>query len=292
MSFTVAYLFLIAIAYPMFPDQRPNPILALQTELTVVFSLQLTHNMQDKASYTHGNMLRPVSEDTRERSCCICYELFSPTPSSHGSEVPIQLPCGHVFGETCILRWTLTNGSCPLCRKDIFVIDGHPANHHLDALNSNPENPTETAHNDIWLDVCVWSNHIENQSQGSSVNVIDVETVTNFHTSDRSTVVRGYQPSTSSQRQCRANHSGLCLCSGEEDTSIAAFSVERLTLPSATAQSRHTSQESLDFLEIGSQFEDLEYRYKQWIDEYLNDPVCDEKFLFESAECFELLREY
>lgn len=33
--------------------------------------------------------------------------------------VPVKMPCGHVFGRTCLHEWLKTNNSCPLCRDKI-----------------------------------------------------------------------------------------------------------------------------------------------------------------------------
>lgn len=33
--------------------------------------------------------------------------------------VPVQLPCGHVFGQACLAHWLKDNHSCPLCRVSL-----------------------------------------------------------------------------------------------------------------------------------------------------------------------------
>ncbi|QPG72980.1 hypothetical protein FOA43_000284 [Brettanomyces nanus] len=35
------------------------------------------------------------------------------------SHVPVEMPCGHLFGRTCLYEWLKTNNSCPLCRDKI-----------------------------------------------------------------------------------------------------------------------------------------------------------------------------
>ncbi|XP_057808924.1 uncharacterized protein LOC131023400 [Salvia miltiorrhiza] len=44
--------------------------------------------------------------------CTVCMEGFG---SGGGREVP----CGHVFHESCIFRWLSIHNSCPLCRRDV-----------------------------------------------------------------------------------------------------------------------------------------------------------------------------
>ncbi|UPX20921.1 uncharacterized protein EKO05_0011132 [Ascochyta rabiei] len=50
---------------------------------------------------------------------------------------------------------------------------------------------------------------------------------------------------------------------------------KRLT-PSTAALSRPTDTENFDLTELGAQFAILDCHYKQWMDEYLNEPTFDE----------------
>lgn len=56
----------------------------------------------------------------------------STTPNAHGhgdetlescniqwKHVPVQLPCGHIFGQSCLAHWLNDNRNCPLCRNNI-----------------------------------------------------------------------------------------------------------------------------------------------------------------------------
>ncbi|QDS77784.1 hypothetical protein FKW77_005399 [Venturia effusa] len=53
----------------------------------------------------HGNL-----------ECTICSEAIG-TPNDAGTaESPVELPCGHTFGDLCIHQWRLTNNICPNCR--------------------------------------------------------------------------------------------------------------------------------------------------------------------------------
>lgn len=33
--------------------------------------------------------------------------------------VPVQMPCGHIFGKSCLYEWLKSNSSCPLCRHSV-----------------------------------------------------------------------------------------------------------------------------------------------------------------------------
>ena len=57
-----------------------------------------------------------------ERSCAICLQ---PYRRGEFKEIPLQLPCGHVFGKACLLSWLSDIGSdavhvacCPMCRNE------------------------------------------------------------------------------------------------------------------------------------------------------------------------------
>lgn len=112
-------------------------------------------------SYSHYSSRRATSKaiegltkveigrlDKEDRSCSICMEPYGePEPTEGKIEHPVKLPCGHVFGYTCIKTWLLENCTCPSCRRKVesemvFRRPGgvirvttrseqdHPANHH------------------------------------------------------------------------------------------------------------------------------------------------------------------
>ena len=67
----------------------------------------------------------PVDE-AENSTCTICKEPFGTMNSSTGAvEVPIRLPCSHVYGSICIGLWLSDHNSCPLCREIFFKPEQH-----------------------------------------------------------------------------------------------------------------------------------------------------------------------
>ena len=62
--------------------------------------------------------------------CCVCftpyYALSHPTTSDQPEdndyvyEEPLQLPCNHIIGSMCLLRWAKEANTCPFCRAQLF----------------------------------------------------------------------------------------------------------------------------------------------------------------------------
>jgi len=65
-----------------------------------------------------------------ERNCNICREEFTHLDADGEPHLPVQIPCGHIFGEGCVAKWFLVPSSnyCPLCN----------ANYTLDLLGEMP----------------------------------------------------------------------------------------------------------------------------------------------------------
>ena len=60
-----------------------------------------------------------------DRTCAICLQRYR---EGESQEIPLQLPCGHIFGQECLLTWLtdIGNGdahvaSCPMCRKECIT---------------------------------------------------------------------------------------------------------------------------------------------------------------------------
>ena len=55
-----------------------------------------------------------ITNNNLESECSICREILG-GPYSHA---PVNLQCGHVFGRSCIVKWSKQNLTCPLCRQE------------------------------------------------------------------------------------------------------------------------------------------------------------------------------
>lgn len=58
-----------------------------------------------------------LNDFPNDTSCNICMDPFG---STNDPESPVQLPCGHVMGRSCISKWLETSNSCPICRRVLF----------------------------------------------------------------------------------------------------------------------------------------------------------------------------
>ena len=91
-----------------------------------------------------NNTKQPLLSDLEGNiKCYICHEPFL---SGKKPEMPIKLPCDHIFGSSCILRWLSplsrkSRNNCPLCRKAV-INDMHHGNANemveLDAFSVIP----------------------------------------------------------------------------------------------------------------------------------------------------------
>ena len=55
--------------------------------------------------------------------CHICYhsyQLSGVDSADDETDAPTRLPCSHVFGKKCILRWTRESNTCPCCRAILY----------------------------------------------------------------------------------------------------------------------------------------------------------------------------
>ncbi|PWA53981.1 zinc finger, RING/FYVE/PHD-type [Artemisia annua] len=71
------------------------------------------------------NVPKKIPKRTDEPDVCsICYGVWT----SHGNHRICSLPCGHVYGMSCIKRWFQTSsyGTCPQCNKEYKLEDVGP----------------------------------------------------------------------------------------------------------------------------------------------------------------------
>ncbi|KAK9249252.1 hypothetical protein V1506DRAFT_503156 [Lipomyces tetrasporus] len=68
----------------------------------------LTTEAEEDAA-TYADQRQPASEQNQESR-----------PHSDASEhIPIEMPCGHIFGKNCLKEWLMSSTTCPLCRTAI-----------------------------------------------------------------------------------------------------------------------------------------------------------------------------
>lgn len=222
-----------------------------------------------------NTVLAPVNTnalDPKERSCCICLQPFGPIALTQGgSEAPVQLPCGHVFGEVCISSWILDNNSCPLCRKQVFSfgIGDHLTDHGLsDLLVSTPFSSIPSPQDDVWLDEYVWNDSYDRSQNTVSFN--EIEALIDYYTSDRQDVSAGPRAEETLETLNCGEHHGFCQCSVNQNLRNEALPFRRLTTP-AGATIKPMDIDNLDLVQLGSQFADLEFTDRDWMQELRNE---------------------
>ncbi|PVH75160.1 hypothetical protein DL98DRAFT_536832 [Cadophora sp. DSE1049] len=88
----------------------------------------LTRRTQAIPSLLTVTDITTLSNNEVDRECIICTNAFGTAAEGHVPEEPCKLPCGHVFGRTCISHWLKEQTSCPYCRRDFrVVLDRTPA---------------------------------------------------------------------------------------------------------------------------------------------------------------------
>ncbi len=233
----------------------------------------------EQTLYTQNNMLTPVKAEPlgpKERSCCICLQAFGSAFSNQvGSEAPVKLPCGHIFGEVCISSWTLTHNSCPLCRQPVFGfgIGDQAVNQDSTLGVSTHLGSVYSPEDDIWLDDYIWN---DVDSFSFSMDLVDIDTLINCDNPNSPNVDLGYQPHRSPAISTCGEHHSFGSYAEDQRTRNAVLPLERLTTP-VSAQPRQMDIDNLDLAGLGSQFAELEFRYRNWMEEFLNEPDFDAK---------------
>lgn len=234
----------------------------------------------EQASYTQATVLAPVKADALgpdERFCCICLQPFGSAASNQGgSEATIQLPCGHVFGEVCMASWARVNNSCPLCRRQVssFGIGDRSAGQYSPAsggsiLLSSVFSPQD----DIWLDEYVWNN--SSDSHQDAMSYIDFETLICHHPYNHSDVDLGSEYQRPLETLSCGEHRGFCQCSDDQNTRNAALLDRRLTTPTHASKER-PNIDNFNLVHLGSQFSELDYQSKVWMDDFFDEPAFGE----------------
>jgi hypothetical protein len=77
----------------------------------------------------YSDMPLAAKSVTPNTVCDICSEAIGHIRHDGSTEIPYKLPCSHVFGNTCILRWLEVSSQqdCPICRRKMV----HPRCGHL-----------------------------------------------------------------------------------------------------------------------------------------------------------------
>ena len=104
------------------------------------------------------------------KTCPICMEAFENTEHP---EVPVRLPCSHIFGKSCISKW-ISNNSCPLCRAVCFRSEAVTA----PALNRevNRPSPAIRALSRLHPDTLIWYLESSHVAARDILNILETRT--------------------------------------------------------------------------------------------------------------------
>ncbi|CAG8612604.1 3747_t:CDS:2 [Acaulospora morrowiae] len=100
----------------------------------------------------------PIIEITQQdidaqATCPICLEAFClPSTDQESNSLPQtvrQMPCKHVFCESCLFQWLKENNTCPLCRKEIEA-EGAPQQPQNEQTAA--ESTTVSSQEDVTMD--------------------------------------------------------------------------------------------------------------------------------------------
>lgn len=80
--------------------------------------------LQPRVTKFVSGLPNPETANLRDeqKSCHICMEPFT---GGLLQELPVLLPCGHIFGKDCMIKWLSSDGdrsprNCPMCRAKLF----------------------------------------------------------------------------------------------------------------------------------------------------------------------------
>ncbi|GBB92043.1 hypothetical protein RclHR1_19580003 [Rhizophagus clarus] len=109
-----------------------------------------TQQVQKRASESALKKL-PIITITKEHvdsqaSCPICLEPFPLSVEQEENEktdqkVSVrQMPCNHMFCESCLFQWLRQNNTCPLCRKEIEETETQESDNNNESTTNTPLN--------------------------------------------------------------------------------------------------------------------------------------------------------
>lgn len=96
---------------------RPSP-----TSINTNTGTNVTNTGNNTGTNTDTNSDATASIDTNTETSTDTEEPQQKYLCEHNEEykhVPLQMPCGHVFGQSCLSHWLKENTSCPLCRVSV-----------------------------------------------------------------------------------------------------------------------------------------------------------------------------
>lgn len=82
-------------------------------------SVDKQENKNKKLKDNDGLAASVLSSDTTENK--VKPIVVNPTDYCH---YPVELTCGHIFGQSCLAEWFKSSNSCPLCRSKLPAIGG------------------------------------------------------------------------------------------------------------------------------------------------------------------------
>jgi hypothetical protein len=84
----------------------------------------------NRESFIANGLTHVRTAELDSGTCYICLDTYQsadigPAGEESDSDTPVRLPCSHVLGKRCILRWTRESNTCPYCRAILYHRPGH-----------------------------------------------------------------------------------------------------------------------------------------------------------------------